>query len=75
MFYFYCNSRSFEAVDYFLVIDNVTGGATMMTLAQASALTGIAAREIVTAVEATGRCNSIDFLIIDTRPANEVAAA
>lgn len=62
-------------MDYLMVIDNVTGRAAMMTLAQASALTGIPAPEIATAVEATGRCNSIDFLIIDTRPANEVAAA
>ena len=58
-----------------MVIDHATGDAAMMTLARASALTGISATEIETTLETTGRCNSMDFLIIDTRPADEVVAA
>ncbi|MGZ9724024.1 hypothetical protein [Rhizobium miluonense] len=61
-------------MDYLLVIDNVTGEATMMTVQQAVCRTGINAEEINTAIEDNGCCNSMDYLIVDTRPALLVVA-
>ena len=59
-------------MDYLMVIDNATGDAMLMSLELASNRSGIPADEIEAAIEDTGRCTSLDFLIIDTRPADEV---
>lgn len=59
----------------FLVIDNATGQAEFMALPDAAHLTKIDAAEIETAIAESGRCNSMDYLILDTRPAEDVAAA
>jgi len=61
-------------MDYLLVIDNATGEVTMMTVQQAACRTGINAEEINTAIEDSGCCNSMDYLIIDTRPAQMIVA-
>ena len=58
-----------------LVIDNATGQAELMTLPDAACITKIDATEIATAITESGRCNSMDYLILDTRPAEEVTAA
>lgn len=62
-------------MDYLLVIDNATGDADMMTVQQAADRTGIDALEIGSAIEESGRCNSMDYLILDTWPAEDAAAA
>jgi hypothetical protein len=62
-------------MDYLLVIDHASGESKLMSLERASAFTGIAAEEIDTSVADACCCNSMDFLIIDTRPADEVTAA
>lgn len=62
-------------MDYLLVIDNATGDADMMTVQQAADRTGIDAHEIASTIEESGRCNSMDYLILDTRPAEDAATA
>lgn len=58
---------------YLLVTDNATGEGEMMTLSEAAKSTGIDEGEIASAIDTDGRCNSMNYLIIDSRPAVDVA--
>jgi hypothetical protein len=63
------------AVRYLAVTDNATGETVMMSPAEAEALTHIDADEIAWAIEEFGVCDSLDHTIIDTRSAEDIAAA
>lgn len=56
-----------------LVIDNATGQAELMALPDAARLAKIDAAEIESAIAESGLCNSLDYLILDTRPAEDAA--
>lgn len=60
---------------YLLVEDLATGATTLMTLAEAEAITQIDRDEIEWALEAYGLCESMDHLIRDSRPSVEIGAA
>lgn len=62
-------------MDYLLVIDNATGESSVMTLAQAAALTHVDAADIEQSVRTLGVCHSMDFTILDTEAADDVLAA
>ncbi|MBX4916714.1 hypothetical protein [Rhizobium bangladeshense] len=58
-------------MDYLMVIDNATGHRVLVSLDLAEQISGIQTDEIESAVSDCGCCNSIDFTIIDTRPAKD----
>lgn len=62
-------------MDYLLVIDNATGEGCVMTLAQASALTRIAADDLEESIRTLGVCRSMDFIVMDTEAADDVVVA
>lgn len=62
-------------MDYLLVIDNATGESSIMTLAQAAALTRIDAADIEQSILTLGVCQSIDYAIVDTEAATDILAA
>ncbi|HSI40004.1 MAG TPA: hypothetical protein VLA00_05590 [Xanthobacteraceae bacterium] len=62
------------AAGYLAVVDNATGAIVLLGLADAAALTGIAAAEIERALAESGVCQSIDFSIYDTVPAVDAGA-
>ena len=62
-------------MDYLMVTDNATGEQRLMSLEEAERVTQIDAHEIEWAIEEFGVCESLDYTIVDTRPAEDIAAA
>ena len=60
-------------MDYLLVIDNATGNAKPMALAEAAAHTHIDAEDIEHSIRCFGMCTSMDYMIVDTEAAEDVA--
>ena len=56
------------------VVENATGAMAVVSLAEAAALTNIAAAEIERALAEWGVCQSMDFTICDTVPAVDAGA-
>lgn len=61
-------------MDYLLVTNKATGEAQLMSLEQAERVTEIEAQEIEGAIEEFGICESVDYIIVDTRPAEDAIA-
>lgn len=59
-------------MDYLMVIDNATGEAQMMALADAASHTHMDREDIVRSIQGFGVCISIDHTIIDTEAADDV---
>lgn len=58
-----------------MVIDNATGERRIMALAEAAALTHIEVEDIERSIAQLRVCQSIDFVILDTEPADEILAS
>lgn len=57
-----------------MVIDNATGERRIMALAEAAALAHIEVEDIERSIAQLRVCQSIDFVILDTEPADDVPA-
>ncbi|QRY67282.1 hypothetical protein JVX98_23340 [Ensifer sp. PDNC004] len=58
-------------MDYLMVIDNATGEARMMALANAASHTHMDMKDIERSIQNSGVCISMDHTIVDTEAADE----
>jgi hypothetical protein len=61
-------------MEYLMVIENATGNAQTMALADAATRTRIGAEDIENSIGRFGVCISIDYTIVDTEAAEDVIA-